>query len=124
MLVLELFCLVLTTSHETSLHHVGINQARCLSLMECLIYAYENCFILDVVILTESISSYVAGCELIIGTVVSIAAMLLEIQLKIICWKNYIQLVTFSYKYNQYYTWYWNVICRTLLVNLSKTPTV
>jgi hypothetical protein len=58
--------------------------------MECLVDAYENCFSLDVVILTESISAQVAGCEFIVGIVVSIPAMLLGVQLKIICWKNYI----------------------------------
>jgi hypothetical protein len=56
--------------------------------MECLIDAYENCFIFDVVILTESISAQVEVCELIIGTDVSIPAMLLGVQLKIICWKK------------------------------------
>jgi hypothetical protein len=88
MLMLDLFCLVYKTSHEARLPHVGINQARCLSFMECWIYAYENCFILDVVILTESISAQVAGCELILGTVVSIPPILLEVQHKIICRKN------------------------------------
>jgi len=58
--------------------------------MECLIDAYENCFIFDVVILTESISAQVEVCELIIGTVVSSPAMFLGVKLKIICWKNYI----------------------------------
>jgi len=58
--------------------------------MECLIDAYENCFIFDVVIVTESISAQVAVCELIIATVVSITAMLLGVKLKIICWKKYI----------------------------------
>jgi hypothetical protein len=53
----------------------------CLSLMECLLDAYENCFILDVVILTESIPAQVAGCEFIVGIVLSIPAMLLEVQL-------------------------------------------
>jgi hypothetical protein len=66
-LMQDLFYLVHKTSHEAKLH-----QARCLSLMECRIYAYENCFILNVVILTELISALVAGCELILGTVVSI----------------------------------------------------
>jgi hypothetical protein len=37
---------------------------------------------LDDFILTESISAQVAGCELIIGTVVSIPPILLEAQLK------------------------------------------
>jgi hypothetical protein len=67
-LMQDLFYLVHKTSHEAKPHHVGVNQARCLSLMECRIYAYENCFILNVVILTELISALVAGCELILGT--------------------------------------------------------
>jgi len=92
--------------------------------MECFIYANENCFIFDVVILTESISAQVAGREIIIGAVVSMSPILLDVQLKIICWKNYIYLITFSYKYYLYYTWYWNVISRSFVVSLSKTPTV
>jgi hypothetical protein len=79
MLMLDLFCLVLTTSHETRLHLFGINEARFLSLMECFIYEYQNCFIFDVVILTESISAQVAGRELIVGTVVSTSSILLDL---------------------------------------------
>jgi len=76
---------------------------------------------LDVVILTESISAQVAGCELIIGTVESIPLILLQAQLKIIFWKNCIYLVTFSYKYYQYYTRHWNVISRSsVLCKLLK----